>query len=112
MNKLHDLIGRYKDAELSDYKPGTIRDNTMRGYRMYNDSYICPILGDKKSSAITSPDIQQMYAKRKKVVDILSIFSQFISLSCISAFDLDKIFFVHLAGNAIGTGLFYIQKLL
>ncbi len=82
LNKLHDLIDRYKDVELNEdsqltlaqwlakwldeYKPGTIRDNTMRGYRMYTDSYICPILGDKKISAITPLDIQQMYAKLKK----------------------------------------------
>ena len=45
---------------------GTVRKNTIYGYRMYANTYIKPILGNKTVSSITQYDVQKMYAKLKK----------------------------------------------
>ncbi len=45
---------------------GTVRPNTLSGYRQYAKNYIEPDLGDKRISQIASGDIQKMYTKLKQ----------------------------------------------
>lgn len=82
MDRLHQNIECYRDAELTedsrmtlgewldrwiaDYKESTLRPGTVRGYRSYIERYLKPQLGDKQVSLITSQDIQRMYRRLKK----------------------------------------------
>ncbi len=82
LSKLHQSIDQYQDVELTEdsrmtlaqwldqwldeYMAGTVRKNTIYGYRMYANTYIKPILGNKTVSSITQYDVQKMYAKLKK----------------------------------------------
>ncbi len=82
LDKLHQKINIYQDAELTEdsnmtlgewmdkwldeYVEGTVRPNTMRGYRGCSEHYIKPHLGNKKVSQLTSMDIQRLYTKLKK----------------------------------------------
>ncbi len=82
LDKLHQSIENYRDVDLtedsrmtlgewldrwlSEYKEGTIRPSTLRGYSRYIDCYIKPQLGDKQISLITTQDIQRMYRRLKK----------------------------------------------
>lgn len=82
LQKLHQKIDQYQDAELTEdscmtlgewvdkwlneFLPGTIRPSTLDGYRRNMDNYVKPILGSKKIAFITTSDIQKMYAKLKK----------------------------------------------
>ncbi len=82
LTKLHQKIDMYQDAELTEdsnmtlgewldkwldeYMAGTIRPNTMAGYRNYANNYIKPQLGSKQVSRITSMDVQKMYTKLRK----------------------------------------------
>ena len=79
LSKLHQSIDQYQDVELtedsrltvaqwlerwlSEYMPGTIRDGTLKGYRMYARNYVNPYIGDKIVSQVTSFDFQKLYAK-------------------------------------------------
>ncbi len=80
--KLHQLIGAYQGAELTEasnmtlgewldqwlekYAATTVRESTLSGYRRYAEQYIGPILGHKRISQITTTDVQRMYIKLKK----------------------------------------------
>ena len=82
LSKLHQRIEQYADVELtedsrmtlsawldhwlSDYMAGTIRDGTLRSYKMYAANYVNPYIGDKTISQITSLDIQKLYTKLRK----------------------------------------------
>lgn len=82
LSKLHQRIEQYADVELTedsrmtlsawldhwlrDYMAGTIRDGTLRGYKMYAANYVNPYIGDKTVSQITSSDIQKLYTKLRK----------------------------------------------
>ncbi len=82
LQKLHQKIDEYKNAELTeessmtlgewldkwlnDFLPGTIRQTTLDGYRRNIKNYIKPNLGDAKLAFITTNDIQKMYNKLKK----------------------------------------------
>lgn len=58
-------LGQWLDIWLDEYVAGTVRPNTIYGYRSYTKNYIKPYLGDKIISQITSLDIQKMYQKLK-----------------------------------------------
>ena len=80
--KLHQLIGAYQGAELTEasnmtlgewldqwlekYAATTVRESTLSGYRRYAEQYIGPILGRKRISQITTTDVQRMYIKLRK----------------------------------------------
>ncbi len=82
LQKLHQKIDEYKNAELTeessmtlgewldnwlnDFLPGTIRQTTLDGYRRNIKNYIKPNLGDAKLAFITTNNIQKMYNKLKK----------------------------------------------
>ncbi len=82
LDKLHQKINIYQDAELTEdsnmtlgewmdkwldeYVEGTVRPSTICGYRGYSEHYIKPHLGNKKVSQLTSMDIQRLYTKLKK----------------------------------------------
>lgn len=82
LKKLHRSIEIYRDVELSEdcrmplvewlnkwldeYMEGTIRENTMIGYRSYVEHYIDPYLGDKPICQITTADVQKLYNRLKK----------------------------------------------
>ncbi|MEG1578350.1 MAG: N-terminal phage integrase SAM-like domain-containing protein, partial [Oscillospiraceae bacterium] len=59
-------LGEWLDCWLDEYMTGTVRESTIYGYRMYANTYIKPILGNKTVSSITRYDVQKMYAKLKK----------------------------------------------
>ncbi len=58
-------LGQWLDTWLDEYVAGTVRPNTIYGYRSYTKNYIKPYLGDRIISQITSLDIQKMYQKLK-----------------------------------------------
>ena len=82
LDKLHRRIDEFQDVELtedsrltvaqwlerwlSEYMPGTIREGTLKGYRMYARNYVNPYIGDKIVSQVTSFDFQKLYAKLRK----------------------------------------------
>ena len=82
LSKLHQRIDQFTDVELtedsrltlsewldkwlSEYMPGTIRDGTLRGYKMYARNYVNPYIGEKIVSQVTSFDFQKLYAKLRK----------------------------------------------
>lgn len=82
LSKLHQRLEQFADVELtedsrltvaqwlerwlSEYMPGTIREGTLKGYRMYARNYVNPYIGDKIVSQITSFDFQKLYAKLRK----------------------------------------------
>lgn len=82
LGKLHQNLEAYQDVELtedsrltlsewldkwlSEYMPGTIRDGTLYGYKMYTRNYVKPYLGDKRLSQLTSFDFQKLYTKLRK----------------------------------------------
>lgn len=59
-------LGEWLDVWLEEYKSGTVRLNTLIGYRRYIDSYIKPQLGHKQVSLVTTQDVQRMYRRLKK----------------------------------------------
>ena len=82
IEKLHQKINIYRDAELNEnsnmtlgewldiwieqYMRGTVRDSTLKGYKNLIEAYIKPNLGGKQIAFITTADIQKMYNKLKK----------------------------------------------
>ncbi len=82
IEKLHQKIDIYRDAELNEnsnmtlsewldkwlneYMTGTIRESTLKGYRNHIEAYIKPNLGHKQIAFITTADVQSMYNKLKK----------------------------------------------
>ena len=82
LSKLHQRLEQFADVELtedsrltvaewlerwlSEYMPGTIREGTLKGYRMYARNYVNSYIGDKIISQITSFDFQKLYAKLRK----------------------------------------------
>lgn len=82
LDKLHQRIDEFQDVELTEdsrmtlsewldrwlaeYLPGTIRDGTLRSYKMYTENYVKPYVGEKMMSQITSFDIQKLYTKLRK----------------------------------------------
>lgn len=59
-------LSEWLDKWLTEYMPGTIRDGTLRGYKMYARNYVNPYIGEKIVSQVTSFDIQKLYAKLRK----------------------------------------------
>lgn len=59
-------LAAWLDRWLDEYMVNTVRSGTLASYRMYANSYIKPILGDKTVSQITATDVQKMYTKLKK----------------------------------------------
>lgn len=82
LQKLHQNIERYRDIDLSedcrmtlaewldrwlnDYMANSARESTLEGYRLYMETYVNPILGNKQINLITTLDVQKMYAKIRK----------------------------------------------
>ena len=82
LGKLHQRIEQFTDVELTEdskltlsewldkwlteYMPGTIRDGTLRGYKMYARNYVNPYIGEKIVSQVTSFDFQKLYSKLRK----------------------------------------------
>ena len=82
IEKLHQKIDIYRDAELNEnsnmtlsewldkwlneYMTGTVRESTLKGYRNHIEAYIKPNLGHKQIAFITTADVQRMYNKLKK----------------------------------------------
>ena len=70
LSKLHQRLEQFADVELtedsrltvaqwlerwlSEYMPGTIREGTLKGYRMYARNYVNPYIGDKIVSQVTT----------------------------------------------------------
>ncbi len=59
-------LAAWLDRWLDEYMVNTVRPGTLAGYRMYANSYVKPLLGDKIVSQITAADVQKMYTKLKK----------------------------------------------
>ncbi len=82
VQKLHDKIEMYRDADLSEdcnmtlgewldkwlheYASLTIRPNTLSGYEMIVKNQIKPYLGERPLSALTTNEIQKFYNTVKK----------------------------------------------
>lgn len=82
LSKLRQRIEQFADVELTadsrltvaewlkrwldEYMRGTIREDTLNGYRMYTRNYVNPYIGEKVVSQVTSFDIQKLYAKLRK----------------------------------------------
>ncbi|MCM1062799.1 MAG: site-specific integrase [Eubacterium sp.] len=82
IQKLHDKIEMYRDAELSEdcnmmlgewldkwlyeYVAITIRPSTLNGYEMMVKNQIKPYLGERPLSALTTNEIQKFYNTIKK----------------------------------------------
>lgn len=82
IQKLHDKIEMYRDADLSEdcnmtlgewldkwlygYVSLTIRPSTLSGYEMIVKNQIKPYLGDRPLSALTTNEIQKFYNTVKK----------------------------------------------
>ena len=82
VQKLHDKIEMYRDADLSEdcnmtlgewldkwlyeYASLTIRPSTLYGYEMIVKNQIKPYLGERQLSALTTNEIQQFYNMIKK----------------------------------------------
>ena len=82
MNKLHQNIEVYRDADLcedskmllsewldrwlEEYAAPTVRDSTLKRYSQHIKLYIKPHLGSKQISKITTEDVQKLYNKLKK----------------------------------------------
>ena len=58
-------LGQWLDRWLTEYKAGTVRPGTLKGYRRYIEYYIKPQLGDKQISLLSQQDIQRMYRRLK-----------------------------------------------
>ncbi len=54
-------LGEWLDRWLEEYMAPTIRESSLKGYRVYIEKHIKPRLGDKKISKITADDVRQMY---------------------------------------------------
>ena len=77
--KLHQLIGAYQGAELTEasnmtldewldqwlekYAATTVRESTLSGYRSYVKNHIEPVLGEKRIAQVSGTDIQKLYDK-------------------------------------------------
>lgn len=82
LEKLHQLIGIYRNASLTEdcnmslgewldrwieeYMVFRIRESTLDSYRSVIQNHIKPYLGDNPLSVITTADIQKMYNNLKK----------------------------------------------
>lgn len=58
-------LGAWLDKWINEYKVGTIRESTIRGYRTTIER-IKEYLGHKKIYLVTTSDVQKMYNKMKK----------------------------------------------
>ncbi len=82
LEKLHQLIGVYRDADLTEdcnmslgewldrwieeYMVFRIRESTLDSYRCTINNYIKPYLGDKALASLNTMEIQRMYNSLKK----------------------------------------------
>lgn len=59
-------LGEWLDKWIAEYMSGTVRESTLDGYEAYTESYVNPMLGDKRITFLTTSDIQKFYNYLRK----------------------------------------------